>query len=97
MSGSKDVLSVVYTRTKYLTKYRFFQKLTNIYKFNHTKKLIEDLNVFRKDLSVRQEVSDEIQISISFITDELQNFIEVDISCKKTKVKSFQCNWDGKK
>ena len=29
------------------------------------------MNVFRKDLRLRKEVSDEIQTSISFIKDEL--------------------------
>ena len=40
------------------------------------KKVIEDLNVFRKYFRVRQEVSDEIQTSISFIKAELQAFNE---------------------
>ena len=35
------------------------------------KKVIEDMNVFRKDFRVRQDVSDEIQTSISFIKDKL--------------------------
>ena len=52
-------------------------------KINHTKKLIEDLNVLRKDFRVRQEVSDEIQTSISFIKDELQTSIGNNISYKK--------------
>ena len=54
---------------------------------NHTKKLIEDMNVFRKYFRVRQEVSDEIQTSISFIKDEPQNSIENNTSCKKRKEK----------
>ena len=40
------------------------------------KKLIEDLNVFRKDSRVRQEVSDEILTSTYFIKDELQTSIQ---------------------
>ena len=49
------------------------------------KKVIKDLNVFRKDFRVRQEVSDEIQTNISFMKNELQNPIENNISCKKRK------------
>ena len=47
------------------------------------KKVIEDLNIFRKYFWVRQEVSDAIQTSISFIKDKLQTYIENDISYKK--------------
>ena len=43
------------------------------------KKVIEDMNVFRKYFRVRQEVSDEIQTSISFIMHELQTSIENNI------------------
>ena len=66
-------------------------------KSNHTKKLIEDLNFFRKYFRVRQEVSDEIQTIISFIKDEFQTFIDIHISCKKWKGKSFWLNGDGLK
>ena len=77
MSGSTDVLFVVYIRTIHLTKYSsiYFQEFTIMSKINHTKKVIEDLNVFRKYFRLRQEVSDEIQTSIYFIRDELQNSI----------------------
>ena len=51
------------------------------------KKVFEDMNVFRKDFRVRQEVSDEIQTSISFIKYELQNSIENHIYFKKRKEK----------
>ena len=61
------------------------------------KKVIEDMNVFRKYFRVRQEVSDEIQTSISFIKYELQTSIENIISCKKIKYKSFWLNGDGHK
>ena len=47
------------------------------------KKVIEYLNGFRKQIRVRQEGSDEIQTSISFIKCELQTSIENYISCKK--------------
>ena len=53
----------------------FFREFANMSKINHTKKVIEDLNVFRKDFRVRQEVSDEIQKIIPFIKYELQTFI----------------------
>ena len=73
MSGSTDVLSVVYIRTSHLKNTApLFQEFTNIYKINHMNKVIEDLNVLIKYFRVRQEVSDEIQISISFIKDDLQ-------------------------
>ena len=36
-------------------------------KINHMKKVVEYLNVFRKDFEVRQEFSDEIQITSSFL------------------------------
>ena len=55
---------------------------TNMSKINHTKKVFEDLNVFRKYFIVRQEVSDEIQTSIYFIKYEFQTLIENNISCK---------------
>ena len=61
------------------------------------KKINEDLNVFRNYFRVRQEVSDEIQTSIYFIKDELQTYIENNISCKKIKEKSFWLNGDGLK
>ena len=67
----------------------FFQEFTNMYKINHMKKLIEDLDFFRTYFRVRQEVSDEIQTNISFIKYELQNSIENNISCKKRNEKSF--------
>ena len=60
-------------------------------KINHMKKLIEDKYVFRRDFRVRQEVSDEIQTSISYIKHELQKSIENRISCKKIKETNFGC------
>ena len=35
------------------------------------KKVFEELNIFRKYFSVRQDISDEIQTSTSFIKDDL--------------------------
>ena len=61
------------------------------------KKVIEYLNVFRRYFRVRQDVSDEIQTSISFIKYELQTSIENNIYCKKRKEKQFWLNGDGLK
>ena len=61
------------------------------------KKVLEYLNVFRKDFRVRQEVNYEIQTSIYFIKDELRTSIGNNISCKKIKEKSFWLNGDGLK
>ena len=40
------------------------------------KKVIDDQNLFRSEVMVRQEVNDGIQRSISYIKYELQNSIE---------------------
>ena len=40
------------------------------------KKVLEDQNMFRNEVMVRQEVNYGIQRSISYIKDELQNTIE---------------------
>ena len=61
------------------------------------KKLIEDLNVFRKYFRGKQDVSDEIQISIYFIKYDIQTYIENNISCKKAKEKLFWLIGDGLK
>ena len=45
-------------------------------KTTHMKKVIEDQNMFRSEVMVRQEVNDVIQTSISYIKDELQISIE---------------------
>ena len=47
------------------------------------KKVIEDLNVFRKYFRARQDVGDKIKLSIYFIKYELQTYIETNISCEK--------------
>ena len=49
------------------------------------KKVIKDLNVFRKYFRVRNNFSDEIQTSIYFIKDGLQSFIKTNISSKKQR------------
>ena len=99
MSGSTYVLFVVYIIEIHMTKYSsiIFQEFTNMSKINHMKKVIEDLNVFRRYLRVRQEVIDEIQTSIYFLKDELQISIKNIISCKKGKEKPFSLNGDGLK
>ena len=68
MSGSTDVLFIVYIITIHLNKYSsFFQEYANMSKINHMKKVIQFLNVFRKPFRDRQEVNDETQTSIYFI------------------------------
>ena len=62
-------------------------------KINHLKKVIEDLNVFRKYFRVRQEFSDEIPTIIYFVNDELQTYIENHISCKKKKLIIIFVDW----
>ena len=87
-SISTDVLFVSYIRTIHLTKYSsiFFKNSPTCKKINHIKKVIENMNVFRKYSRVRQEVSDEIQTSISFIKNDLQTPIENNISCPKKNI-----------
>ena len=84
MSGSKDILFVFYIRTNHLiaSSCIFFQEFINMYKNNHSTK---ELNFFRKEFRDRQDISDEIQTSISLIRDELQTYIEKLISCIKMK------------
>ena len=53
-------------------------------KINHMKKVIEDVNIFRKYFRVKEDISDENQTSISFIKYELQTSIETNTSCKKS-------------
>ena len=51
------------------------------------KKLIEDQNVFRSDVMVRQEVNYGIQRIISYITDYLRNSIENNLLERRKKGK----------
>ena len=53
--------------------------------------------MFRSDVRVRQEVNYEIQTSISYIKDELQNSIESNILGKTRKEKSCWLHGDGLK
>ena len=53
------------------------------------KKVIKDLDIFRKSLRVRQEVSDEILTIISFIKYELQNSIEIIYLVRKEGKNNF--------
>ena len=61
------------------------------------KKVIKYLNVFTIFFRVRQDVSNENQTIVSFIKDELQTFIETNITSKKKKEKPFCLNRDGLK
>ena len=75
----------------------FFQEFTHMSKTKHTKKVIKDMNVFRKYFRVRQGGSDEIKTSISFIKDELQNPIGKKISVKrKGKIILVEWGWTRK-
>ena len=62
-----------------------FQEFTTMSKITHIKKVIEDQYVFRIYFNVGQEVNDEIQKSIYYIKDELQNSIENNIIGKTRK------------
>ena len=96
MSGSTDLLFVVYIRKSHLKNtYIFFSKIHQ--HFNNMKKVIEDMNVFGKYFRVGQEVSDEIQTNISFNKDKLQTSIENNISRNTRKEKPFWWNGDGLK
>ena len=66
-------------------------------KIHHIKKVIEDLNVLKKNFRVGQDVSDKIQTSICFIKYEVQISIETNIFCKKSKERLFWLNGDGLK
>ena len=76
MSGTTDVILLVYIRTNHLVKSRsfIFKEFANMSKNHHIKKY-----------RVRQDFGDETQTSIYFIKDELQNSIETIISCIKIK------------
>ena len=57
------------------------------------RKVIDKKKVFRSEIMFRKEVNDEIQISISFIKDELQSFIEkyIQEGSKKGKITLVAC------
>ena len=73
------------------TKLYFFQDFTTMSKITHMKKVIVDQYVFRSDFKVRQDVNDGIQTNISYIKDELQNYIENIILVKTKKGIFFVC------
>ena len=60
-------------------------------------KVIEYQNVFRSEVMVRYEVNDVIQRSISYIKDELQNYIENNVPEGRKKGKQFLLHGDGLK
>ena len=61
------------------------------------KKVIEDQNMFRIEVKVRQEGNGEIQRSISYIKYYLQNSIENSLLERRKKGKSFWLHGDGLK
>ena len=97
MQGSTDVFFVVYIRTSQLKKnsYNVFQEFKTMSKSTLMKKVIEDKNVFRSEVMVRQEVNYEIQSGISYIKDELQNSIENNLLEPSKIGKSFWLHGDG--
>ena len=58
----------------------------------HTKKVMNELNVFRKKISARQDISDEIQTSIYLIRCELQTPVGKFIYCKEKNERQFWLN-----
>ena len=60
-------------------------------------KVIDEENVFRSEVMVRKEVNDKIKVSISYIKDELQNSIKINVLEGRKKEKSFWLHGDGLK
>ena len=62
MSGYEKIFFMVYIRTSNLiaSSSIFFQDFSNMSKIHHMKKVMEDLNVFRKYFRARQEVGNKI-------------------------------------
>ena len=75
MSGLDTILLIVYIRTSNLMASSSVsdKQFSHISKINHTKEIMNELGIFRREFRDRQDVSDEIQMSISLIKDELQN------------------------
>ena len=61
------------------------------------KKVFDEQMLFRSEVIVRKYINDEIKRSISYIKDELQNYIEKNILGKIRKEKSFWLHGDGLK
>ena len=61
------------------------------------KKVSDEKKVFRSEVVVRKEVNDEIQRSIFYIKDELQNSIENNVQEGRKKGKYFWLHADGLK
>ena len=59
------------------------------------KKVIEYQHGFIIEFRVRQEVNDGIQTSISYINDEVKNYIEDNMLGKRKKEKIFWLHGDG--
>ena len=60
-------------------------------KTTHVKKVIEYRYVFRSEFKVRREVNDGIQTIISYIKDELQNYIENNLLGKRKRENHYGC------
>ena len=65
-----------------------FQEFSNVSKMRHIKKVMQNLNIFRKFSIAGKDISDKIQTGISFIKDNLQHFIELTYSVKN-KMENF--------
>ena len=55
------------------------------------KKVIGEQSLFRSELMVGKEVNDEIQRSISYIKDGLQNYIENNVLEVRKRKNNFGC------
>ena len=99
MMVSSMVLFVAYIRTSHLTKqsYNVFKEYKFLSKTNIMKKVSDEKKVFRSKIMVRKEVNEEIQRIISYIKDELQISIEINVREDRKKEKSFWFHADGLK
>ena len=62
---------------------KLFPEFKIMSKITHMKKVIEYQNSFRSEVMVRQEFNNRIQRIISYIKDELRNFIEDNLLKKR--------------
>ena len=99
MPGSTDVIFVIYIKIIHMKKYSSicFQEFANMSKINHMKKLIEDLNVFRKYFRVRQEVGDEIKTSFFLVNMSFKLPLKlIYLVKKKRKIIFVEWGWNKK-
>ena len=90
MSGSDNILLMVYIRTSNLTESisvldKYFSHISGI---NHTKETMNELYIFRKGSRDIQDVSDEIKTFVYLIKYELQTSIE-EITSQNKKMKNI--------